>query len=77
MRLIWGGRAFVRAALYMGALVATRYNPLIQRFYYRLVAAGKPKKLALTACMRKLITILNPDFRFGCGTVSPGPVAAP
>ena len=52
MRLIWGGRASVRAALYMGALVATRYNPLIQRFYYRLVAAGKPKKLALTACMQ-------------------------
>ena len=49
MRLIWGGRASVRAALYMGALVATRYNPLIQRVYYRLVAAGKPKKLALTA----------------------------
>ena len=47
MRLIWGGRASVRAALYMGALVATRYNPLIQRFYYRLVAAGKPKKLVL------------------------------
>ena len=59
MRLIWGGRASVCAALYMGALVATRYNPLIQRFYYRLVAAGKSKKLALTACMRKLITILN------------------
>ena len=63
MRLIWGGRASVRAALYMGALVATRYNPLIQRFYYRLVAAGKPKKLALTACMRKLITILNAMVR--------------
>ena len=45
------------------ALVATRYNPLIQRFYYRLVAAGKPKKLALTACMRKLITILNAMVR--------------
>ena len=41
----------------------TRYNPLIQRFYYRLVAAGKPKKLALTACMRKLITILNAMVR--------------
>ena len=63
MRLIWGGRASVRAALYMGALVATRYNSLIQRFYYRLVAAGKPKKLALTACMRKLITILNAMVR--------------
>ena len=63
MRLIWGGRASVRAALYMGALVATRYNPLIQRFYYRLVAAGKPKKPALTVCMRKLITILNAMVR--------------
>ena len=62
MRLIWGGRASVRAALYMGALVATRYNPL-QRFYYRLVAAGKSKKLALTACMCKLITILNAMVR--------------
>ena len=61
MRLIWGGRASVRAALDMGALVATRYNPLIQRFYYRLVAAGKPKKLALTA--RKLITIFNAMVR--------------
>ena len=67
MRLIWGGRASVRAALYMGALVATRYNSLIQRFYYRLVAAGKPKKLALTACMRKLITIGRiPDFPEQC-----------
>ena len=47
MRLIWGERASVRAALYMGALVATRYNPLIQRFYYRLVAAGKSKKLVV------------------------------
>ena len=63
MRLIWGGRASVCAALYMGTLVATRYNPLIQRFYYRLVAAGKSKKLALTACMRKLITILNAMVR--------------
>lgn len=62
-RLVWGGRAPVRAALYMGALVATRYNRLIQRFYQRLIAAGKPKKLALTACMRKLLTILNAMMR--------------
>jgi len=58
-RVIGGGRASVRAALYMGALVATRHNAVIRRFYQRLLAAGKPKKLALTACMRKLLTILN------------------
>ena len=44
----------------MGALVASRFNPLIRDFYQRLLAAGKPKKLALTACMRKLLVILNP-----------------
>ena len=43
----------------MGALVATRYNPVIRAFYQRLLAKGKPKKLALVACMRKLLTILN------------------
>jgi transposase len=58
-RRIWGGRASVRAALYMAALVASRHNPTIRAFYERLCAAGKPKKLALTACMRKLLTILN------------------
>ena len=58
-RTVWGGRARVRAALYMGALVGSRYNPAIRDFYHRLLAAGKPKKLALTACMRKLLTILN------------------
>ena len=58
-RTIVGGRSSVRAALYMAALVATRYNAAIRTFYQRLVAAGKPKKLALTACMRKLLTILN------------------
>lgn len=58
-RRITGGRAPVRAALYMAALVATRHNPPIQTFYARLLAAGKPKKLALTACMHKLLTILN------------------
>jgi transposase len=62
-RLVWGGRAPVRAALYMGALVASRRNPVIRAFYRRLVAAGKPKKLALTACMRKLLTILNAMMR--------------
>lgn len=58
-RSVWGGRARVRAALYMGALVASRFNPVIRDFYQRLLAAGKPKKLALTACMRKLLVILN------------------
>lgn len=55
----WGGRAEVRKVLYMATLVATRHNPVIQAFYQRLVAAGKPKKVAHVACMRKLLTILN------------------
>jgi transposase len=58
-RRVWGGRSQVRAALYMAALVASRRNPVIRAFYQRLLAAGKPKKVALTACMRKLLTILN------------------
>jgi transposase len=58
-RSVWGGRAGVRSALYMGTLVATRFNPVIREFYNRLIAAGKPKKVAITACMRKFITILN------------------
>jgi len=62
-RQVWGGRAPVRAALYMGALVATRHNPLIREFYERLLAAGKPKKVALVACMRKLLSLLNALMR--------------
>jgi transposase len=58
-RTTWGGRAHVRAALYMTALVAARYNPVTPTFYERLRQAGKPTKVALTACMRKLLTILN------------------
>src|SRR5262249_6777982 len=58
-RIIWGGRAHVRTVLYMGTLVATRFNPQIKAFYQRLLAAGKLKKVALTACMHKLLTILN------------------
>jgi transposase len=58
-RTIWGGRAHVRTVLYMGTLVATRFNPQIKVFYQRLLAAGKIKKVALTACMHKLLTILN------------------
>ena len=64
-RTIWGGRARVRAALYMGALVATRFNPVIRVFYQRLLAAGKVKKVALVACMRKLLTILNSMVKSG------------
>jgi transposase len=58
-RSVFGGRASVRQALYMAALVASRRNPTIRTFYQRLIAAGKPPKVALTACMRKLLTILN------------------
>lgn len=58
-RTCWGGRAAVRACLYMATMVATRHNPTIRAFYARLLAAGKPKKLALVASMRKFLTILN------------------
>lgn len=58
-RTIWGGRSSVRAVLYMATLSATRYNPVIASMYRRLLDAGKDKKLALTACMRKLLIILN------------------
>jgi transposase len=58
-RLVWGGRGQVRAALYMATLVATRHNPVIHAFYARLLKAGKAKKVALTACMHKLLLILN------------------
>ncbi len=58
-RLIWGGRNQVRAVLYMATLQATRFNPVIQAFYERLLQAGKAKKVALVACMHKLLTILN------------------
>ena len=62
-RKVWGGRSAVRQVLYMATLVATRFNPDIRALYGRLVAAGKPKKVALTACMRKLLTILNAMVR--------------
>jgi transposase len=58
-RTIWGGRAHVRTVLYMGTLVATRFNPRIKVFYERLLAVGKAKKVALTACMHKFLTMLN------------------
>lgn len=76
-RRIWGGRADVRSILYMGTLSAIRHNPIIREFYQRLVARGKIKKVALVACMRKLLTILNrmlkdkarwnPAFAHSCG----------
>lgn len=64
-RRIYGGRAAARTALYMAALVGSRHNPVLRAFYQRLRAAGKPAKVALTACMRKLLTILNTMLREG------------
>lgn len=64
-RAIFGGRGQVRASLYMATLVAIRFNAVIKRFYDRLAAAGKPKKVAIVACMRKLLTILNAMVRDG------------
>ena len=58
-RMVWGGRAPVRAVLYMAALVGIKHNPVLRQFYERLRATGKPFKVAVTACMRKLLTILN------------------
>lgn len=58
-RTVWGGRSHIRAVLYMATLSASRFNPTISRFYRRLIEAGKKPKVALTACMRKLIGILN------------------
>ncbi|ESN47116.1 hypothetical protein L362_04652 [Enterobacter sp. MGH 16] len=62
-RAIWGGRSGLRATLFMAMLSAVRFNPQIRAFYTRLLARGKPKKVALTACIRKFITILNAMFR--------------
>jgi len=64
-RTIKGGRTHVRGALYMPTLVATRFNPVISSFYQRLIAAGKPKKVAITACMHKLLIILNAMLKHG------------
>jgi transposase len=58
-RVIWGGRAQVRRVLYMASVAAIRSNPVIRVFYQRLRAQGKPGKVALVACMRKLLTIMN------------------
>jgi transposase len=62
-RMIGGGRTSVRNALYMAALVATRYNPILKATYQRLVQRGKPKKVAIIACLRQLLTILNAIVR--------------
>lgn len=64
-RITWGGRAGVRAALYMAALSAKQHDPVIKAFYERLVQAGKPKKVALVACMHKLLAIINAIFKSG------------
>jgi transposase len=75
-RHIYGGRANVRKVLYMAALTASRYNPVIKIFYERLCARQKPFKVAITACMRKLLTIINFMVRNGCSWKSAAPVAA-
>lgn len=62
-RTIFGGRADVRSALYMASLSAVRYNPIIKAFYERLIHAGKLRKVALTACMHKILIILNAMVR--------------
>jgi len=76
-RAIAGGRGAVRAVLYMATLVATRYNPVIKAFYQRLLTVGKPKKVALVACMRKLLTILNAMVRDHRPWSVPSPSAVP
>ena len=64
-RVTWGGRAPMRSALYMAALSAVRFNPVIKTFYDRLIAKGKLKKVALVACMHKLLTIMNAIIKSG------------
>ncbi len=76
-RSCWGGRAPVRTALYMAALVAKKCNPLIRHFYERLCATGKKRKVALVACMRKLLTILNAMMKHRTPWRDPGMHATP
>jgi transposase len=64
-RVTWGGRAPLRAALYMATLSATRHEPVIKAFYQQLIARGKAPKVALVACMHKLLTIMNAIVRSG------------
>ena len=61
--MVMGGRASVRTALYMPTLTAIRRNPTLQAFYQRLIGRGRPAKVAITACMRKLLVILNAILR--------------
>ncbi len=75
-RHISGGRAAVRTALYMGALVGVRHNPVLKAFYHRLLTKGKAKKVALVACMRKLLTTLNAMVRTGTAWEPPRTAAA-
>jgi transposase len=70
-RTTWGGRAQPRATLYMATLSAVRYDPVLKAFYQRLVARGKPKKVALVAAMRKLVTILNARMRDALAAPAP------
>jgi len=70
-RTTWGGRSSVRAVLYMAAMSAVRFNPLIRIFYDRLVENGRPKRVALVASMRKLLTILNAMVRDGAHWIAP------
>jgi transposase len=74
-RMIWGGRSRVRATLYMCTLVAIRRNPTICAYYQRLHAAGKPSKVALVACIRKLAVILNSMMRSATSWSPPGHAA--
>lgn len=71
-RRVWGGRSPVRSVLYMAAVSAARYNPAIKAFYQRLLSMGKAKKVALTACMRKLLLILNAVLKSGTPWCPPG-----
>ncbi|HZS85974.1 MAG TPA: transposase [Chloroflexota bacterium] len=75
-RAVWGGRASVRAVLYMATVVAVRHNPVIKAFYERLLTAGKAKKVALTACMRKLLTMLNAMLKHRTPWGQQAPLAA-
>ena len=64
-RMVWGGRAVVRSALYMGTIAALRFNPIIRSTYQRLTKAGKRPKVAIVACMRKFLVILNAMVKSG------------
>jgi transposase len=75
-RTVWGGRAQVRATLYMATLTAVRRNPALEDFYLRLRAAGKPPKVALTAAMRKLLTVLNAILKHRTPWSPPCPLIA-